>query len=456
MALSAVGLGSGMDIRSMVNNIVEAERAPKQDRIVNNMNDVETNISAYGRLKTSLDAMKDIMYDSRRNETFAARSTVSSNQETVSASASHQAVSGVYSIDVQQLAQSHKLVSKGLDPKANFGAGQLTIHLGGRSATLDIAPESSALLDIVRAVNSHPSNPGLQASVINDDSGARLILGSDKTGAKNQISVDVNAPIGSSLHQLAYRSENEFNAMNQMQAAEDAQILIDGLATVSSATNTFNNAIRGLDMEVMALTTLENGPVRITVNEDRQKVRETLESFVDAYNGFYQVTTALSKYDPETQQGGPLVGDSVIRSAINQMRSLFSTPIEGAPDTLKTLSELGVSTTRDGRLEINFPILDKQLTQNFSSIDGFFGGSTGFARQLEEVVQGFTGVGGAIRNRESSLGEQRMRLQDEQGKLDYRMAELEKRTLRQFSSMDSAMGEMKSQLSAMMSIMPAG
>lgn len=47
----------------MVNKIVEAERAPKQERIVKGLNDVETNISAYGRLKTSLDTMKDMMYD---------------------------------------------------------------------------------------------------------------------------------------------------------------------------------------------------------------------------------------------------------------------------------------------------------------------------------------------------------------------------------------------------------
>lgn len=111
----------------MVNKIVEAERAPKQERIVKGLNDVETNISAYGRLKTSLDTMKDMMYDFRRNNTFAARSSVSDNPETVSASADHQAVTGVYSIDVQQLAQSHKLVSDGLNPKAKFGEGQLVL-----------------------------------------------------------------------------------------------------------------------------------------------------------------------------------------------------------------------------------------------------------------------------------------------------------------------------------------
>ncbi|MEZ8143464.1 flagellar hook protein [Enterovibrio norvegicus FF-454] len=456
MGLSATGLGSGMDIGSMVSKIVDAERAPKQERIVKNMNDVETNISAYGRLKTSLDTMKDLMFDFRRDNTFAARSTVSDNAETVSATADHQAVTGVYSIDVQQLAQSHKLVSDGLDPKADFGAGKLTLNLGGRATTIDIAEDNSSLLDIVRTINSHPSNPGIKASVINDDSGARLILGGDKAGADNQLALSVNAPITSPLQAFAFNPASQSNAMNEMQAAKDARILIDGLASVSSDTNTFSDAIRGVDIEVSKLTMPEDGPVTITVDEDRDKVKASLAEFVDAYNAFYQVTKALSKYDPETQQGGPLVGDSVIRSAVNQMRSLFSTPIEGAPDSLKTLSELGISTTMDGRLEINNAMLDKQLNRNFSALEGFFGGNNGFARKVEETVQSFTGFTGTIRNRESSLGDQRIRLQDEQETLDRRMQGLEDRTLRQFSTMDNAMGEMQSQLSAMMNIMPSG
>ncbi|NGN98547.1 flagellar filament capping protein FliD [Grimontia sp. S25] len=455
MGLSATGLGSGMDINSMVSKIVEAERAPKQERIVKGLNDVETNISAYGRLKTSLDTMKDLMYDFRRNNTFAARSTVSSNEEAVSASADHQAVTGVYSIDVQQLAQSHKLVSDGLDAKADFGAGQITLSLGGRTTTIDIDENSSSLLDIVRTINGSANNPGIKASVINDDSGARLILGGDKTGVDNQISVSVNAPVTSPLQALAYDPASPSNSMNEMQAALDARILIDGLASVSSDTNTFSDAIRGVNIDVSQLTSPSDGPVIVTVDEDRDTVKGSLEEFVDAYNAFYQVTKALSKYDPETQQGGPLVGDSVIRSAVNQMRSLFSTPIEGAPDSLKTLSELGISTTMDGRLEINYNLLDKQLTRNFGALEGFFGGNQGFARKVEETVQNFTGVGGAIRNRESSLGDQRMRLQDEQQTLDRRMEDLENRTLKQFSAMDNAMAEMQSQLSAMMNIMPS-
>lgn len=454
MGLSATGMGSGLDISGMVSKIIEAERAPKQERIVNRMNDVETNISAYGRLKDSLDKMKSLMYDFRRENTFAARSATSNQEDVLSASADSSAISGSYSIDVQQLAQSHKIVSGGLDAESDLGGGQLTIGLGGQTATIEIAAENSSLLDVVRAINNAPSNPGVKASVIKDDTGARVILSSEKTGENNQISVAVSAGVGSGLNQLSYDPTSQMNGMEELQAAKDARILIDGLASVSSSTNTFTNAIDGVTFDVKRLADPSKGPLTLNVDYDRDVVKDALSQFVDAYNAYFQVSKAVGKYDPETQQGGPLVGDSVIRSATSQLRSLFSSPIEGAPDGMKTLSELGITTTMEGKLEINDQLLNKQLNQNFGALEGFFGGNKGFARKVEEIVNSFTGAGGAIRNRENSLTEQRFRLKDEQEELDRRMENLEARTLKRFSAMDSAMAEMQSQLAALANIMP--
>ncbi|WP_150137210.1 flagellar filament capping protein FliD [Candidatus Enterovibrio altilux] len=454
MGLSATGLGSGMNINSMVNKIIDAERAPKQERIMSRMNDVETHISAYGRLKDSLDTMQDLMSNFRRNNTFTARNTTSDNSEAVSVFADHQAVTGVYSIDIRQLAQPHKLVSGGLDSDNDFGAGRLVIRLDGHSMTIDIDEDSSSLLDIVRAINNHPSNPGVTTSVINDDTGARLILGSGKTGADNYISVAVNAALTSPLQNLVYNHLNDFNAMNEIQAPKDARILIDGLASVSNDTNLFADAIQGVSLNVSQVTTSKDGPVTIVIDEDREAVKALLEHFIEAYNIFYQTTKLLSKYDPESQQGGPLVGDSIVRSVTSQMRNLFSTPIDGASDSIRTLSELGISTTTEGRLKINHSLLDKQLLSNFLALEGFFGGHDGFAKKVEDTIHSFTGVTGTIRNRESSLNNQRVRLRDEQDTLNRRMTDIENRTLKQFSTMDNAMAEMQSQFSAMTNMIP--
>ncbi|MGL5291248.1 MAG: flagellar filament capping protein FliD, partial [Vibrionaceae bacterium] len=281
-----------------------------------------------------------------------------------------------------------------------------------------------------------------------------LVISAEKMGVKNQIAVQVQAPLGSPLAQFSYAENGESGAMRELQAASDASVIIDGLVSASSATNSFRDVIQGVTFEINALSELSQEPLTLTVEEDRDRIKQELLQFVDSYNAFYQVSRTLTQYDPQAQEGGPLVGDSVVRTAVGQMRSLFSSPINNADEAVKTLSDLGIITTKEGTLEVEHVKFDRQLRQNFASLTPFFAGSDGFARKVEEVVRNFTGAAGAIRNRESTLSEQRLRLQKDQTTLDSRLTDIETRTKRQFAAMDDAVGEMRSQLAAMTRMMP--
>ncbi|MFD2180265.1 flagellar filament capping protein FliD [Veronia pacifica] len=452
MGLSASGLVSGLDINNLVTQLVEAERAPKQGRITKQLNDIETDISAYGRLKDALDKMKDVMSKFRDDHTFAARSSASDDSEAVSVSAEPDAMTGSYSVDVQQLAQSQKLVSSAFTEGMDFGAGSMTLQLGSESLSITIGDTENSLSDIANLINKHESNPGIAAAVIKDDDGERLILGSEKTGASNTISLSVDSSVSGELNNLAYVPGSVSN-LNEVQQAKDARIVVDGLATITSSNNTFSDAIPGVKIEAKELSA--GSPVNISVSEDKAAVKKVMEEFVDSYNAFFQITQSVAKYDPESQTGGALVGDSLIRSMTGQLRTVFSSPIEGAPESMKTLSEFGVTTTREGRLEIDGDIMDKHLDQNFSKLGEFFDGNNGFAKALEKTIDRFTSYTGSIKNRENSLNDQKDRIQDDQAALDMRMQALEERTRRQFSAMESAMGQMQYQMSAMMSMMPA-
>ncbi len=68
-----MGMNSGMDINSMVSKIVNAERVPKQQRIDDQQTKNDASISAYGRLRESLDTMKNLMMKFRQEKAFAAR-----------------------------------------------------------------------------------------------------------------------------------------------------------------------------------------------------------------------------------------------------------------------------------------------------------------------------------------------------------------------------------------------
>jgi len=454
MNIGAAGTASGLDINSMVKSIVDAERTPKESRINQQRDQVDVSLSAYGRLKGSLDTMKNLMADFRRNDVMSARSVSIDNDEVLAANVSSEAIPGKYTVNVQQLAQSHKIVSSSFNEKEKMGAGKLSMALGGKPFTVDIPADESKILDVVRLINRAPDNPGVMASVIKDDNGARLVLAADKTGEQNSIKVNVDAPAFSTLQKFGFNINNDANSMREMQPAADSRVLIDGLASVTSSTNSIEDAINGVDLDLKKLTDgVETPDVVVNVGYDRNQVGGSIEQFVNAYNQFFDVSQELGRFDPESQEKGPLVGDSITRSVTNQLRGAFANPVEGAPESIQTLSALGITTTMTGRLEVDYDILDKQLDQNFNDVGEFFGDQNGFARRIEDLIHSYTGITGSIKGRENSLNDQVTRLNTDQTNLDRRMESVKQRTHDQFVAMDAAMGQMKGQLGSMMSMM---
>ena len=658
MSLGPMGMNTGFDINSMVSKIVNSERVPKQQRIDNERVGIDTSISAYGRLRESLDTMKNLMANFRQEKAFAVRSVDTSDESSVVATATTDAIAGKYSVDVLQLAQSHKIASDVLPEDAKFGPGKLQISLGKKSFNIEVKPQSK-LIDIVRSINGEKSNPGVRASVINDVDGPRLIVASNLSGEENRVTIAAQAQAGDPLKSLEYKtledrvkdlekarasaqqliapltpeqqkiaakvaekignaareidesvaaqvqkvaqdnngvdadgaelsdsavkaaakagtdvnkylkpeeripgwtetasgtlldsyyepepelddkaidkskdvpgwtntasgtlvdsyvtpkeaqeklerqlaqekadiraavqngnmtpeeakamarakltpeerellekveSVNEqlkaaqasfdaYTGMTEVQSAQDSLVVLDGVAKLSSKNNVIENAIEGVDLTLKGKTERNQQPAEIDIEYDRNSVREDIEQFVNAYNQFYQVTKELSGVDPRTGQAGPLAGDSVVRSADSRLKSIFSSKIEQAPETLQSLTEFGITTTRQGTMEINYDMLDRQLNNNFTKLGDFFGGNQGFAKKVEDAIQGMTGVTGVIRNREKTLTERNYRLNDDQAALDRRMDSLEKRTFDKFSAMQDATGKMQSQLAGMM------
>ncbi|QMV15115.1 flagellar filament capping protein FliD [Vibrio spartinae] len=250
--------------------------------------------------------------------------------------------------------------------------------------------------------------------------------------------------------QAAQQAFDAYQGMSEVQSAQDAKVMLDGVATLSSKNNIIENAIDGVDLKVKGKTKANQPPAEIDIEYDRDTVKDDIHKFVSAYNQFYQLSKELSNVDPKTGQAGPLAGDSVVRNADSRMKRVFSSQIKQAPENLKTLTEFGITTTRQGTLEINEDMLTRQLNNNFNKLGEFFGGRDGFAKRVEDAIQGMTGVTGSLRTREKSMVEQNRRLDDNQEALDRRMNTLEQRTHDKFLAMQDATSKMQSQLSGMM------
>lgn len=130
MSLGPMGMNTGFDINGMVSKIVSAERVPKQQRIDNERTNIDTSISAYGRLRESLDTMKNLMTQFRQEKAFAVRKVDTSNEQVVSAAATTEAIAGNYSVDVLQLAQSHKIASGSIGQRREIWSGQAAYFIG--------------------------------------------------------------------------------------------------------------------------------------------------------------------------------------------------------------------------------------------------------------------------------------------------------------------------------------
>lgn len=227
MSLGPMGMNTGMDINSLVSKIVNAERVPKQQRIDNELGQIDASISAYGRLKESLDTMKNLMTNFRQEKAFALRKVDTTDENIVSATATTDAIAGKYAIDVLQLAQSHKVASDVLDKDAKFGPGKLQISLGNKTFDIDVQANSK-LIDIVRGINGSKTNPGVRAAIINDVEGPRLIVASNLSGKDNAIKINAQSETGNPLKNLEYKTLEE-RVKDLEKARSAAQQLISPL-----------------------------------------------------------------------------------------------------------------------------------------------------------------------------------------------------------------------------------
>ncbi len=470
MSLSAAGIGSGLDINAMVSKIVEAERAPKQKQINESLEETDIHITAYGQLKSALNEFKDTVSTLSQNDTFSARSATSSASKISKATITGDASPSRYNLQVTQLAQFHKIASGSLNPQTEFETGTLTLTLGTQSATVNIVEGKTTLPDIAQAINQAASKVGISASIINEGTESRLLLTSDQSGEDYQISVVATSSEEStnsseestntsaqSLSAFSYQTGSTLNGMQQLQAAQNANITLDNLVSLTSSTNTFSGAITGVDIEVFALTDQETPTVEIAIEEDSNKVRSGVDQLVESYNSFYAIAKTLSEYNANSEEAGPLSGDSMVRLAVNQLTTAFSTPmdsIENSTDgAANTLIQFGITGTVDGTLNTNNKILDEQLRTNFEGFALYFEGDKGLLKRLETIVDTFTGAEGAISNRETSLNDEKKALQLQESELNQRMKALEERTLREFNAMDQAVSKMRAQLAEMENIL---
>ncbi|GLP94981.1 flagellar filament capping protein FliD [Paraferrimonas sedimenticola] len=443
MALTATGMGSGLDINAIVSSLVNAQKAPKEASFDAQESGLKAQISAFGNLKSTLAKFSESLESLSKASFFSSSTAELSKDGFFSVTTSENSTPGRYQVKVNQLASQHKVALNAVnDVTSPVGEGTVTLGVGGENFDIIVGPTDS-LQDVMRAINDSPENSGVQASIVNSDEGARLVLTSSETGTSNALEISAtNSGSGTSLTDLfGSQSDNQSpstSKLTQLQQPLDAIIEIDGLV-VTSSTNKVDNVINGISLDLTETTGGE--PVWISVAKDQEKITEALVAFVDAYNEIQDLISKDSSYNAETESGGPLQGDSLVRGLSSQLKSQVMNLVDG-----KALSEFGITSDRYGKLEIDEGKMAAALEDGQLDPAHFFANSEdGLAVGFNELLERYTQTGGLLDGRDKSLNGQIDRIDDQREDLAYRMEALEARLYKQFNAMDLIVSQLNAQ-----------
>jgi len=381
--------GTSIDVNTLVSQLMAAERTPLT-AIQKAATEYQTQISAYGQLRSSVASLGDALTTLDNGTVFSAAAATVSDSTVATASAANGAAPGTYNVEVQTLAQAQKLASAAFTATDTVvGTGTLSIQLGSwnsGSSTFTPNPAKSALSITIDSSNNtlagvrdaiNNANGGVRASIINDGSGYRLAISSTDGGTANSLRIGVTDSDGSNtntsgLSQIAYDPAAAVGVgrnMTQNVAAQDAVMFIDGVRVVKSS-NTVTDAIDGVTLNLAKTNT--GSTIAVTIAPDAAAMKAALDSFVKSYNGLNSTIKSLTFYDAANKKGGTLQGDAAARGVVTQLRSLLTGSISGLSGDLTRLPQLGLTLQTDGSLALDSAKFQAAVTANPGAIARLF------------------------------------------------------------------------------------
>ena len=270
------GIGSGIDIDSIVKALVDSERAPKELQLNRLEKATTSRISALGSLRSVVGELSSVLQNLNKASAFQKQTVSSSSSSVLTASAAGDVPVGKFSLQVQQLAAGSKVVLPSVtgDSAATFNSGALTVSVGASSFAVNIGASNNSLLGVRDAINTAGASTGVSASIVTDASGSRLVLSSSKTGEGNDIKVaasqDGITQGANALTALAFSAGNSTAQLPVVAGGSTATFKAGTLNIASGAVN--------LGVAIGAADSLDTIRQKINTDGAAQGISATLET----------------------------------------------------------------------------------------------------------------------------------------------------------------------------------
>lgn len=378
---SSLGIGSGLELQSLLDTLVANERQRYTAPLDKHEAQATEKISAYGLFKSSASLFNTSMSDLAKAGSLESRKGISSNPSAFSVTVSAAANVGTLTIEVNSIGQRQSLKASSIvdatntnvsDASTAIGGGELTITTQqGDQFVVAIDANQSSMADISVAINTATDNPGIEATIVNADSGPVLVLDAADTGTAHQMTIAVSDDDGNNtdaigLSQLAFNSNNSSaSSMQSILEAENAEIIVNGQLISSTSGSVFTDVIDGVSITALSETTAAE---TATISKNTQSIVDNLNVFVKAFNDLNKTINDLGNAGVGDESAGLLVGDSLLRSLSAQLRNTIFTQHKALPAGVQTLSDIGIRFDREGNLSLDQGKLDALLTTHFEDV----------------------------------------------------------------------------------------
>jgi flagellar hook-associated protein 2 len=434
--VQALGAGAGFDTKKIVEALVNAERAPAEARINSKIAESDAKISGLGKAVSVLNVVKDAaerLNDAKDFNTF----TISNSQVSAfSATSTTSARTGSNNITVSQIAQEQRSVSNAFASETNaFNANPITVSItvgSSSQTTTDITVADASLQGTVSAINA--ANLGVTAEIV--DTGA----------ASDRYRIQL---IGETGAEKAFTLTSSDSALSfsSVQTASDAQLNVNGVDFTRSS-NVIDDVLTGV---TLSLNTVTSGTANLSINQDDSQARANIVDFVAIYNEAQRQLKELSN----SSVGGELAGDSIFRSLTSSLRSLVLGTSSSASGNISNLSDMGISVSRTGELNVDDTKLDNALANNYADLVKMFSANTddqtasstaaaGLAGDISNLIADATDANSYLLTQQDTLADANSAREEELSDLETRMERVEERYNRQFLAMQQIIDQMNS------------
>lgn len=436
MAISFGGLATGLDTNSIVDSLMNVERAPITS-LQTDKTWLNNKLTAYQEFDTRLNAFQSSVATLVDREQYSETTITQTSSEYFTATADEDVlVDTNYRVEVFDLAQREKRYTDGFESQTekNFGTGDLEIIVNDVHHVVEIDETNNSLEGIMNAIND--AGIYVNANIINDGTDTnpyRLTLTADNVG--QSIVVDLSGlTTGTDIQSLG--------TFHASQLAQQAHIQVDGI-DIYSDSNEISDAIPGITLDLLKA---EAGEItNIQVNQDTSAIETKINEFVTAYNDVISFVSEQSTLG-ETS-AGVLGGDSGLSAIKRHLQNMLTSFVDTG-GTYSTLAEIGLETQNDGTVVLNSATLSDAIKEDQDSIVNLLSGQnedddSGIASQFNDYLKQLTDSDdGLLAGRKKSIDDNIARIDSNIEKMETRLEKREATLRAQFNAMEILVSSM--------------